>query len=152
VSILLAPTAARRLARGAAALAVSLTFLTACGADSGGAGASGTTSAGTSSETSGATSGSSGGDSITATEKDFSISLDEDHLAAGTYDIEVVNDGHSTHDLVVEQNGKDVAKSDTIAPGESATLTVTLGKGSYVFYCSIGNHRSMGMETDVSVS
>jgi plastocyanin len=29
---------------------------------------------------------------------------------------------------------------------------VTLESGDYVFYCSIGNHRSMGMETTVSVS
>jgi uncharacterized cupredoxin-like copper-binding protein len=152
VSTLPAPTAARRLARGVAALAVSAAFLTACGAGSTDAGASGTTSAGTSTETSGAASGSTEGDAITATEKDFSISLGEDHLAAGTYDIEVVNKGHATHDLVVAQNGADVAKTDTIAPGESATLTVTLASGKYVFYCSIGNHRSMGMQTTVSVS
>ena len=148
MSQLPAPTA-RRLSRGAAALAISVAFLTACGGNSADAGASGTTSAGTSTETSGST---GGGQSLTATEKDFSISLAEDKLAAGTYDIQVVNDGHATHDLVVEQNGKDVAKSNTIAPGKSATLTVTLKSGKYVFFCSIGNHRSMGMETTVSVS
>jgi plastocyanin len=132
---------ARRLARGAAALAICAAFLTACG---------GNDSADTQASAKSGSSG--GGQALTATEADFSISLDEDSLTAGTYDIEVVNNGHATHDLVVEQNGKDVAKSDTVGPGKSTTLTVTLESGKYVFYCSIGNHRAMGMETTVSVS
>jgi len=53
---------------------------------------------------------------------------------------------------VVEQNGADVAKSDSIGPGKKTTVTVALQPGKYVFYCSIGNHRAMGMETDVTVS
>jgi plastocyanin len=141
---------ARRLARAVAAVAICAAFLTACGGSSSGTAAAttaaGTTAAGTSSAASGEV------ESITATEADFSISLDEDRLSAGTYDIKVVNKGESTHDLVVEQDGKDVAASDSIGPGGSTTLTVTLAPGDYVFYCSIDNHRSMGMETNVSVS
>jgi uncharacterized cupredoxin-like copper-binding protein len=133
--------AARRLARGAAALAISAAFLTACG---------GNDSADTQASTNSGSS--SGGQTVTATEADFSISLDKDKLTAGTYDIDVVNDGHATHDLVVEKDGKDVGKTDAIGPGKSTTLTVTLESGDYVFYCSIGNHREMGMETTVSVS
>jgi plastocyanin len=91
-------------------------------------------------------------ESITATEADFSIALDEDSLAAGAYEIQVANQGRATHDLVVERDGKDVAASDSIGPGESTTLTVTLEPGEYVFYCSIGNHRSMGMEITVQVT
>ena len=131
----------RRLARGAAALAISAAFLTACG---------GNDSAGTqASSDSGA---SSGGQTITATEADFSITLDKDKLTAGTYDIKVVNKGHATHDLVVAKDGKDIGQSDTVAPGNSTTLTVTLASGNYVLFCNIGNHRAMGMETTVSVS
>ena len=131
----------RRLARGGAALAISAAFLTACG---------GNDSAG--SQASAKSGSSSGGQAITATEADFSITLDKDKLTAGTYDIQVVNDGHATHDLVVEKDGKDIGKSDTIAPGNSTTLTVTLEAGDYVLFCNIGNHRAMGMETTVSVS
>jgi plastocyanin len=139
VSQLFVPTA-RRLARGAAALAICAAFLTACG---------GNDSSGSQAAKSGS---SSGGLTITATEADFSITLDEDKLSAGTYDIDVVNKGHATHDLVVEKDGKNIGQSDTVGPGKSTTLTVTLQAGDYVFYCSIGNHRSMGMETTVSVS
>ena len=95
---------------------------------------------------------SSGGQAITATEADFSITLDKTQLTAGTYDIKVVNKGHATHDLVVEKDGKDIGQSDTVAPGNSTTLTVTLRSGNYVLFCNIGNHRAMGMETTVSVS
>ena len=89
---------------------------------------------------------------LSVSEADFSIKLESGDLPAGDYTITVKNDGHATHDLVVEQNGSDVAKSDAIGPGDSATFTVTLEPGRYVFYCSIGNHRAMGMETDVTVS
>jgi uncharacterized cupredoxin-like copper-binding protein len=85
-------------------------------------------------------------------EADFTIQLDSSALSAGDYTITVTNNGHATHDLVVEQNGSDVAKSASISPGKKGTLTVTLQPGKYVFYCSIGNHRAMGMQTDVTVS
>jgi plastocyanin len=131
---------ARRLACGAAALAICAVFLTACG---------GNDSA--DSQASAKSGSSSGGQALTATEADFSITLDKDKLTAGTYDIDVVNKGHATHDLVVAKDGKNIGQSDTVGPGKSTTLTVTLESGDYVFYCSIGNHRAMGMETTVSV-
>ena len=144
MSQLSVPTA-RRLARGAAALAICAAFLTACGGkDSADTQASANSGSGSGS--------SSGGQALTATEADFSITLDKDKLTAGTYDITVVNKGHATHDLVVEKDGKDIGQSDTVAPGNSTTLTVTLASGTYVLFCNIGNHRAMGMETTVSVS
>jgi plastocyanin len=148
-----------RLARGVTVLAVALASLTACGGSDGGGSAAGasTTSATSTSESPAPTDGagaeaSAQTQSITATEADFSISLGQTSLPAGTYDITVVNDGHATHDLVVERNGADVAASDTIAPGASTTVHVALEPGTYVFYCSIGNHRAMGMELTVTVT
>ncbi len=35
---------------------------------------------------------------------------------------------------------------------KSSSVTVTLEPGEYVFYCSVGNHRQMGMEKTVTVS
>ena len=89
---------------------------------------------------------------VTATEGEMYIELSESSFTPGSYTIEVVNEGNATHDLVVERDGQDVAATETIAPGASATLTVTLEAGEYVFYCSIANHRAMGMATDVTVS
>ena len=89
---------------------------------------------------------------VTASEGEMYIELSQDSFSPGEVTIEVVNEGNATHDLVVERDGADVAASDTIGPGQSTTLTVTLEAGEYVFYCSIGNHRAMGMETTVTVA
>ena len=151
---LAAPHPAHRLSVGLAALALTVSALAGCGGDDGGSAAeTSATTATSASETPAPTTGTSAEtQSITATEADFSISLDQDTLPAGTYDIEVVNDGKATHDLVVQRDGADVASSDTIAPGQSTTVSVALEPGEYVFYCSIGNHRTMGMALTVTVT
>jgi plastocyanin len=134
---------------------MTATVMTAC---SGGTGSAGSTAGSGSARTQSgqpadaARTAASAARSLTATEADFSISLNEDHLTAGTYTITVVNDGHSTHDLAVEEDGATKGTSDPIRPGGSTTLTVDLDAGQYVFYCSIGNHRTMGMELTVTVA
>jgi plastocyanin len=163
-----APTVRRPWRRPAALLiAVSLAALGACGSDDDGGdtaddtgGAAATTSSAPSSpaatESSEAPSSPSetGSEtqSLVATEVDFGIEVADTDLTAGTYEIEVVNDGGATHDLVVERDGEDVDGTGPINPGESATLTVPLEPGEYVFYCSIANHRAMGMEITVTVT
>ena len=90
---------------------------------------------------------------LQATEVDFAIELPQTELAAGSYTIEVANEGDATHDLVIEDaGGNEVAASEVIAPGQSGTVEVSLQPGEYVFYCSIGNHREMGMEVAVTVT
>ncbi len=90
--------------------------------------------------------------SLRATEVEFAIELPSTELTAGSYTIEVVNEGDGTHDLVVvDASGAEVAASETFGPGQSGTVEVTLQPGEYVFYCSIGNHRQMGMEVAVTV-
>jgi uncharacterized cupredoxin-like copper-binding protein len=144
-----------RAATVAVALLLALT-LSACGGGSGNNTASSTTSesASTSSSAAGgpsATGGQAQTQKLTATETNFKIALDSTDLTAGTYDITVVNDGSTTHDLAVEENGTTKATSDSLAPGQSTTLTVDLDAGEYVFYCAIDGHRAMGMELPVQV-
>jgi plastocyanin len=145
----------RHLIRGIVVLALGLGALTACGG-SGDAATTASTSAAATTTAATASSPGSGGESqvqaITATEGNFSITLDREDLAPGTYEITVLNKGRSTHDLAVEKDGSTEATSDKLAPGESTTLTVDLDDGEYVFYCSVGNHRAMGMEITVQVS
>jgi uncharacterized cupredoxin-like copper-binding protein len=134
----------RRVA-AAGGLALALGLLTACGGSSDAASPSSSTSSSSASAVGQA-------QTLTVTEVGFDIKLESGDLPAGDYTITVRNEGDATHDLVVEQDGQDIAKSDTLGPGDSATFTVTLQPGRYVLYCSIGNHRAMGMETDVTVS
>ncbi|MGY1809017.1 plastocyanin/azurin family copper-binding protein [Blastococcus sp. SYSU D00669] len=148
----------------AVVLAVALGALTACGGgdDEGGDAASGTTTTSSSSATSSAPAETSAAETsssapaetqaLAVSSVDFDFEMDSTQLAAGEYEITLTNNGDATHDLVVERDGSDVAASEQIGPGESSTFTVTLEPGSYAFYCSIGNHRQMGMEVDVTVS
>jgi len=145
---------------GATALLAGLLVLTGCaGSDEDGGSSSASSS---STPSSGAPSSSAGGSpsapaetgttAATASLVDFDIELSETEMAAGEYEFEVTNDGDASHDLVVEQDGEDVAATEVLSPGGSETLAVTLEPGEYVFYCSVGSHRSMGMEITVTVS
>lgn len=88
---------------------------------------------------------------VNVTETEFSIAMPST-LPAGSYTFAVQNTGAATHDLVVSQNGRDVATSETIPPGGSASLSVTLQRGSYLFYCNIDGHRAQGMQRTILVS
>jgi plastocyanin len=151
-------TRSRRHRLPLAVLAVAVGALTACGGTAAGdAGSTGSSATGTttqSSSPSDAMSESEASDTqtIEVTSKDFSFELDEDTFAPGTYEVTLTNEGGATHDLVVERDGEDVAQSEQIKPGESSTFEVTLEEGEYVFYCSVGSHRSMGMEVPVQVT
>lgn len=107
--------------------------------------------AGCGSEDSSGTDGSAGS-AVKVSETDFAldpsnVSVDE----AGEVTIRVVNDGEVEHALEVEGEGVEEG-TGTLAPGESAELTVELAAGSYTIYCPIGNHREQGMEGTVVVA
>ena len=91
-------------------------------------------------------------ETVSVTEGEMFIELSEDSYSAGTYTFEVTNTGNMPHDFVVEQGGSDVAATEVLRPGQSATLEVELAAGDYVFYCSVGSHRAAGMEVAVTVA
>lgn len=66
--------------------------------------------------------------------------------AGGTLVINLTN-SQGTHDLVIDE--LDIA-SRVLAPSQSETLVIEIPEDaageSYQFYCSIGNHRALGME------
>lgn len=88
---------------------------------------------------------------VTASASEFTFALSQSDFQAGTYTFELMNDGSMEHDLIIEGPGV-AAASSVVAPGESTTLTVDLESGTYVLWCSIGNHRGMGMEVTIDVS
>jgi uncharacterized cupredoxin-like copper-binding protein len=162
-------TGPTRSARRAAplVLALGIGLLSGCSGDAGPADASDPSSAPSSAPTSSAEASSPAAapssaessapaaaesETVAVTEGEMFIELAEDSYSAGSYTFEVVNEGRMPHDFVVERDGADVAATEVLQPGQSATLTVTLEPGDYVFYCSVGSHRAAGMETPVTVS
>lgn len=54
------------------------------------------------------------------------------------------------HDWVLE--GVDGAATEAVGSGESSTVTfVAPAAGEYAFFCSVGNHRQLGMEGTFTV-
>lgn len=128
--------------------------LTACGG--GGSGGNATASsnvAAPSSAAAGSSAAQSGSTAqtvdVSATE--FRLSLASTHFAPGTYTFVMKDDGHATHAIAISGPGVGSKSSATAGPGGTASLTVTLQNGSYVLYCPVGNHRALGMQTDLTV-
>ena len=49
------------------------------------------------------------------------------------------------HAVEIEGKGKEKA-SRVVNPGGTASVSLTLRKGTYEFYCPVGNHKAGGME------
>jgi uncharacterized cupredoxin-like copper-binding protein len=86
---------------------------------------------------------------VGVTESEFKIALSSTSLKAGKVTFDVKNNGKIQHDLAIKGMSE---KTKLIAPGGSATLTVTLKAGKYELYCSVPGHEAAGMKLSVTVS
>lgn len=78
--------------------------------------------------------------------REYSFGFSRLQIHAGQATIELDNFGQDPHDLRVQRVGaKHIAGLGTIAPGKRGDLTVRLAPGRYSFWCSIANHRQLGM-------
>ena len=61
-----------------------------------------------------------------------------------TIKVKLTNNGKVPHDFVIDE--LDI-NSGLIAPGDSEIISITSGQlaNTYYFYCSVGNHRGLGM-------
>ena len=78
---------------------------------------------------------------VTVTAKEFKFVLSTKTAPHGAVTFKVVNKGKLAHDFKI--SGK---KTALIAPGKSATLKVTLSKGSKPYLCTVAGHASFGMK------
>jgi len=75
------------------------------------------------------------------------------HAKAGKVTIVMSNPKTSgvAHGVAVQGNGID-KDSKFAKPGKSVSLTVTLKKGTYTFYCPVDHHHQAGMKGTLVVS
>jgi plastocyanin len=92
------------------------------------------------------------GQPVTVTETDFKIALSRSTFAAGAYTFTIMNKGATTHALDIDGPGLSNRTSDTVSPGASTSMTVTLQKGTYDVSCPVDGHRGLGMQTTIKVS
>src|SRR6266576_7301150 len=84
---------------------------------------------------------------------EWNVGLSQASIAAGPVTFVVTNAGSIPHGFEVEGQGIE-KEIETIQPGASDTLTLTLKPGSYEVYCPVGSdsHKKLGMETHLKVA
>jgi plastocyanin len=70
--------------------------------------------------------------------------------AAGEVTIDFNNPSALEHNVAIEQNGKQIAISETIAEGETS-VSANLKPGTYTYLCTIPGHAEAGMEGTLTV-
>ena len=83
---------------------------------------------------------------------EWNVVLSQASVAAGPVTFVITNAGSIPHGLEVEGQGIE-QEIETIQPGASDTLTLTLKPGSYDVYCPVGSdsHKKLGMDTHLKV-
>jgi plastocyanin len=69
----------------------------------------------------------------------------------GKVTITMTNPSSIKHAIAVEGRGID-KDGKTVGKGKTSRVTVTLKKGTYTFYCPVGDHEGAGMKGKLIVS
>ncbi|HEV2857514.1 MAG TPA: plastocyanin/azurin family copper-binding protein [Solirubrobacterales bacterium] len=80
------------------------------------------------------------------------LAFDKESLTAkaGKVTIDFENPSAIPHNVVIEEDGKELAGFEPISEGEKAA-TADLKAGTYTYYCSVPGHRQAGMEGQLTV-
>jgi plastocyanin len=80
------------------------------------------------------------------------LAYDKKELSSkpGEVTIDLDNPAQVEHDVAIESNGQEVAKSDLIAQGKTS-VSAELAPGGYTFFCTVPGHREAGMEGTLTV-
>lgn len=88
-----------------------------------------------------------GGQTVTADETEIAWQPDELTAEAGSVTIMLENPSQIPHNVTIEETGD---ASETITDG-TTSVTTELEAGEYTYFCSVGNHRQLGMEGMLTV-
>jgi plastocyanin len=94
---------------------------------------------------------------LLATEREVSatelqLQLSRPSLAAGSAIVEQYNAGSDPHNLILERNGVFTFSFETLDPGGDARQTLNLTHGTWTLYCSLLDHRDLGMQATLTVN
>lgn len=80
------------------------------------------------------------------------LAFDKTELAAkaGEVTIDFKNPSPIPHNVVIEEDGKELAGFEPLTEGEESE-TADLKPGTYTFFCSVPGHREAGMEGTLTV-
>jgi plastocyanin len=84
--------------------------------------------------------------------QEFRFALSRQTIKAGWATIELRNGGEDTHDLRMRRvGGTRVYAWPNVPAGEVADRTFKFLPGRYALWCSIANHRALGMQATLVV-
>jgi uncharacterized cupredoxin-like copper-binding protein len=84
---------------------------------------------------------------VGVTGKEFKFTLASKTVKHGKVTFRFTNKGTLKHDFKIA--GK---KTPLVSPGKSASLTVTLKRGSYAYICTVPGHAQAGMKGTLKAS
>jgi plastocyanin len=84
------------------------------------------------------------GDLMTLFEHDFYFDPQTVHAQPGRITLQIVNRGKVPHNFRLEKQGREIARTSALKPGESDRVEVRLTRGDYRYFCSVGNHEELG--------
>ena len=84
--------------------------------------------------------------------RDFALDP-KDVSVRGSVSLAVTNDGPTIHNVSIrDASGKVVGATKDLTPGQSETLTVDIPAGTYVLFCSLPGHESLGVKGSLTVT
>ena len=84
--------------------------------------------------------------------KEFYFVLSRHSVVAGPAIVQLVDFGEDPHDLRLQRiGGTRVFTTPQVQPGGRHDLSLTLRSGRYRLWCSIANHRQLGMQAVLTV-
>jgi hypothetical protein len=85
--------------------------------------------------------------------EEFNLLLSQLKLNPGAAIIQFRNEGEDPHDLWIQRVGSPERLSiGELAPGDVGELSLRLARDSrYAMWCSLGNHRELGMDASLRV-
>jgi plastocyanin len=91
---------------------------------------------------------------VSVTSREYSFTLSQGTVSAGTVHVQFDNSrAEDPHQLGVRvKGGATVHESGLIDPGDVVTEDVSLSPGTYVLFCPLGTHESLGMKAEVTVT
>ena len=85
--------------------------------------------------------------------KDFKIEPADIKVQGKTVSLAVTNQGPTIHNVTIrDASGTVIVATRDLKTGESETISATLAPGTYVLFCSLPGHESLGTKGTLDVS
>jgi plastocyanin len=89
---------------------------------------------------------------VQASGSEFRINLSRGRVVPSKLRLEFVNFGEDDHDLAVRRVGTSrVRNLGTTRPGERSVERFKVRTGTYLLWCTLSNHRALGMKATLKV-